>query len=590
MEEDNFEYSITPGNRPKQAMPQMGNEGDFEVSIGRRPPPPAAQSESAAVRHPEQKENMSLAEVGQKAIQNAPASAKAFAESIAYPFMNPSETVEGVKAVGKGLYSKAAGALGATQNAAQKEKDEAAVNAIGKFYSDRYGSVDGFKNAFANDPIGVLADAATVMTGGGGLAAKAPGLVGKAGKAVSTVGRTIDPLNVAAQGVKAAAKGATAVASVPEWFSTGASLSSLNNAAKAGLENNKTFVSHLAGLADPADAVRRIEDVHSAIAKERSAKFVQDMGKIAQEPLSYQPIQDALSKAWGDVTRSGTVIHREAADKLLEVQQKLNEFRANKNITPNVEAFQDLKEAIRDIGNSYQLNTVARSKVNEVANAVKNQIASLPNNVGKNYLNIMEEYADRSRQLAEVRNAFLGGRSDAGRIRKILSAKDDKFKTNLLADIAKYDPEIPYIVAGLELQPWMPSGIRGQISGILSGAGLGGGFGFIHGLAGAAAHSPRVIGSANYATGYLAGAPARFIEANPMLSQIPFQAGRAAQEVEEAENRTERASGGRVGGIAARLVNDAARAHKYHQKTTEEILDAPDEHVVKALSVAKAHI
>lgn len=56
------------------------------------------------------------------------------------------------------------------------------------------------------------------------------------------------------------------------------------------------------------------------------------------------------------------------------------------------------------------------------------------------------------------------------------------------------------------------------------------------------------------------------------------------------EDREGRATGGRVGGIAERLMNDAARAHKYHQKTTEEILDAPDEHVVKALAVASKHI
>jgi len=57
------------------------------------------------------------------------------------------------------------------------------------------------------------------------------------------------------------------------------------------------------------------------------------------------------------------------------------------------------------------------------------------------------------------------------------------------------------------------------------------------------------------------------------------------------ENREGRATGGKVGGsIAQRLVDEAAKAHKYHQKTTEEILDAPDEHVVKALAVANKHI
>lgn len=55
--------------------------------------------------------------------------------------------------------------------------------------------------------------------------------------------------------------------------------------------------------------------------------------------------------------------------------------------------------------------------------------------------------------------------------------------------------------------------------------------------------------------------------------------------------REGRASGGKVtGSIAQRLVAAAEKAHKYHQKTTEEILDAPDETVVKALAVAKKNI
>ena len=61
--------------------------------------------------------------------------------------------------------------------------------------------------------------------------------------------------------------------------------------------------------------------------------------------------------------------------------------------------------------------------------------------------------------------------------------------------------------------------------------------------------------------------------------------------IEDREEREGRATGGKVtGSIAQRLVAAADKAHKYHQKTTEEILDTPDEHVVKALAVANKHI
>lgn len=67
--------------------------------------------------------------------------------------------------------------------------------------------------------------------------------------------------------------------------------------------------------------------------------------------------------------------------------------------------------------------------------------------------------------------------------------------------------------------------------------------------------------------------------------------GTATQTEKNLEDREERATGGKVvGSIAQRLVANAEKAHKYHQKTTEEILDAPDEAVVKALAVAKKSI
>lgn len=578
----------------QQTSPQDQSGGEFESYFKRleeqkiaEQQPQDTRTTGEIVRHaPQPDKPLEWSEVGKQAIQNIPQSAKAYGESLLTPFTQPKETLEAIGQIGKGAYSKVAGALGAEQNAEKKAQDEAAVNAIGKFYADRYGSVEGFKNALANDPVGVLADAASVFTLGGGAASKAPGLIGQAGKAASAVGSAVDPLMIAGQGVKGATRAATAALSLPEWWTTGASLSSLNTAAKAGLENNKTFISHLTGSARPEEAVRRIEDVHSAIAKKRSNEFVQSLGPIAQTPLSYQPVGQAISDAYNRMSRAGTPIYQNGVAALDDVTKKVNEFMANKNIVPNIESFQDLKVAIRDIAQKYPLGQAERSAVDSVANAIRDQMASLPNGVGKKYMDAMETYADQSRQLSEIRQGFLSGRSDANKIRKILSTKDNKYKSNMLEEIAKYDPEIPYIVAGMELQPLMPSGLRGQIAGVVSGAGA-----FMAGvpqaIGGMLVHSPRAMGATQYGLGQIGGAAPRMMEAAPMLRQVPFQAGRATEELE----REQRATGGKVtGSIAQRLVAAADKAHKYHQKATEEILDTPDEHVVKALAVANKHI
>lgn len=101
--------------------------------------------------------------------------------------------------------------LGAVQDRAGNQEGQA--KAVGQFYKDRYGGIDNIANTIYNDPVGVVADAATVATGiggalrGGGAAATKLGLAGKsntltrAGRTASNIGRTIDPLMVAGKGV-----------------------------------------------------------------------------------------------------------------------------------------------------------------------------------------------------------------------------------------------------------------------------------------------------------------------------------------------------------------------------------------------------
>ena len=51
----------------------------------------------------------------------------------------------------------------------EKGDKEWAADAVGKYFEDRYGSMDGFKRALAYDPVGVLSDMSTVFTGGAGV-------------------------------------------------------------------------------------------------------------------------------------------------------------------------------------------------------------------------------------------------------------------------------------------------------------------------------------------------------------------------------------------------------------------------------------
>lgn len=143
-------------------------------------------------------------------VSNIPSSAKNYAVSMAQPFIHPINTA---KALGNL-------ALGVAEKAIPGEQgSEMYANQAAEFIKGRYGSLDNFKATVMEDPIGVLADASSVLMAGGGLvsgagklAGNAPGMIGRAGEMAQTVGQAavkagaaIDPLNIAANTVKAGA-------------------------------------------------------------------------------------------------------------------------------------------------------------------------------------------------------------------------------------------------------------------------------------------------------------------------------------------------------------------------------------------------
>jgi hypothetical protein len=93
----------------------------------------------------------------------------------------------------------------------------------------------------------------------------------------------------------------------------------------------------------------------------------------------------------------------------------------------------------------------------------------------------------------------------------------------------------------------------------------------------------------------------RLLDADPVTAQALFKLNTVMQGIREGEEapaqaqggRIERASGGRIGlheSEADRLIRMAEVAKKNIGKQTESILNAPDEHVVRALAVANRNL
>lgn len=161
----------------------------------------------------------SLAEVPVEAVKNLPGSASQFVGGVVQAVTSPIQTLTSILDAGAGALRNALpqGVVNfidqfdsnpeATQRAVQT------ANAIGGMYKDRYGSYEGIKRTFAEDPVGAAADLSTLLTGGGAAATKLGAT--QTGAAVSRAGAVINPMRPIAPiieaPVKLAAKGVGAV-------------------------------------------------------------------------------------------------------------------------------------------------------------------------------------------------------------------------------------------------------------------------------------------------------------------------------------------------------------------------------------------
>ena len=122
----------------------------------------------------------------EQAVRNLPGSTLKLGKDLLDLIINPVTTAKSILELGKGVVSLAI--------PGEQESEETA-KAVGRYFVDRYGSLDNIKQTFATDPAGFLADASAVLTGGGSLLRKAPDVAtSKIGTAAQQIGEAVDPV------------------------------------------------------------------------------------------------------------------------------------------------------------------------------------------------------------------------------------------------------------------------------------------------------------------------------------------------------------------------------------------------------------
>lgn len=475
---------------------------------------PSAVTGSTPANAPAEK---SWGDVATQAITNAPSSVGHLVGGIYQAVKHPLDTAKGVIDIGagelqkvlpSGLVNSVNAALPSGAQAAEDARNKA--GAVNQFYANRYGSVEGIKNALATDPAGVAADAATVLTAGGGIASKIPGLA-KAGNALVTAGKAIDPINAMVNaGAKMAPMVGRAAANAIGGLGTHTGGESIKAATRAGYEGGQKaaeFADNMRGNVPMESVLDNAKAALNNMRLQKSAEYRAGMSGVSADKtvLDFAPIDQALNDAMQVSTFKGKSINRSAADIQKKISDVVSEWRAeNPAEFHTAEGLDALKRTIGDIRDSAEYGTPSRVVADRVYNAVKDQIVKQ----APKYANVMKDYEKASSLVNEIeRSLSLGKKSAADTaMRKLQSLTRNNVNTNYgnRLDLAREleqagAPNLLSNLSGQALNSWSPRGLGNLVAG---GAAAGGvmtanpsALGII------AAQSPRAMGEAAFATG-----------------------------------------------------------------------------------------
>jgi hypothetical protein len=526
-----------------QALRNADAAGDVEAA--RR----LAEIASEMMQGMGQPQPLSAVDVAAGAVRNFPSSAMGLVSDLVTAVTSPIQTAKTVLDLGAGVL-QAVLPERFVQAVGEDKQSREVARKVGEFYKDRYGSVEGAKKAIAEDPAGVLADAATVLYGGGaalrtGALATQVGTKGavnvqpvaRAGEAVSRLGSTIDPLGVVA-------RTATGALAPIAGITTGAGPEAIRQAfeaGKAGGERGRMFRENISGAVPQENVLAAAKQNLSVLRNTKSSQYRSGMVDISKDKtiLSFDKIDEALSKAEKRTKYKNEITDAAAFDKVTEAKSIVDRWKAldpAEYHTP--EGMDALKQSIGSVLEGLDPKTNAYNTVNDIYGSVKSEIVKQ----APVYANVMSDYTKATDQIREIEKSLsLGNKASADTaMRKLQSLMRDNVQTNygqrvrLARQLEEKGGQMMMPgIAGQALQSVVPRGMS-QVTG----TGLTGYLGFQgmlpQAVGMAALSSPRLMGETAYGLGVAArpvaaaGRQAPFL-LTPELYNLLIQSGQAQQ-------------------------------------------------------------
>lgn len=491
--------------------------------------------------------DLAWSDVPGKALGNLPGSFGNLVKDTVQPILDPVGTGKALYSVGKGAVKN----IGARVSAISPQPDDpdvAAADAVGKFFATRYGSEEGFKNALANDPAGVISDLSSVLSLGGSALAKAPGMVGKAGAMARNAGNAIDPISAAVRGAGAVATNVVEpIISNTLGVTTGAGAPAIREAAKAGMEGGdalESFTSQMRGKAPIEDVVSEAKAAVGVMKQQRGEAYrASSAWKTDPSKLNFAPVEKAYVNLFKSMSVKGQTGHmkvgKETVSKLDAIGQVLNEWKADPALH-TVEGFDALKQRIDDLMPPRTDAGQSGRAVTTMRNAVKDAIVKQ----APVYAHTMREYEVASELIKDVESSLsLGKKANVdSSLRKLQSVMRNNANTNYgrraqlgqkLVD-AGATTLMPK-VAGQMLSSATPRGLQALGA---SGAGVTALMTNPAYLPGLAFASPRIVGEGALAAGKAARPINKLLgNLDPVIppldiTRLLYQSGRAKEQVE----------------------------------------------------------
>jgi hypothetical protein len=461
-----------------------------------------------------EKPERSFGNVATSAVQNLIPSTGRLIGGVAEAVMSPVKTARSLVDLGAGAIQNALPESLVNAIGADKPSQEMASR-VGQFYKERYGSMPGFKEALATDPAGVAADAASVLTGGGAVAARVPGM-SRLAEGLKRSASAVDPLANVARGAGAITRGVGSTAAALLGNTTGAGSEAIKQAygaGRAGGSKATEFADNMRGNVPMDDVLGAAKSNLLAMKQIKSAEYNKNMSSVkeSQSILDFGGINKALANAKDKVMFRGQVKNQEAAEALSTIQKTLddwNKLDPAQYHTP--EGMDALKQKVGGIVEKIPFETKTAKMVGgDIVNAIKSEITKQ----APEYSKAMKDYHAASDQITEMERALsLGNKASKDTaMRKLQSVMRNNVNTNYgnRQALAKQleemgGREIMPALAGQSLNSGTPRGL--QSLGTTGAIGATAAFGNPLALGLIPLQSPRLVGEASLAAGRVAGA------------------------------------------------------------------------------------